>query len=512
MTATTMHLDALLRAASERLAAPFSLIVHLGAGSGAAELYASLPYVRLVLAEGETVVADELRARCAATLPGAEVEPVVVAPTAGPVTWFQYNLRPLSGPADAMALRSFYPRLEQVGAQQVQAVGVASWLSGLVSDPRSSGSESTSAASSLLVFDVPGQESALLDALPDDALLRFGWIVVRRWRHSNAARKAEAVHERLVSAGFDHVLPIANADRMADAQIVQELYRFDEREAKLQRLEKERDDLRSFASTLEQMIADARRSLHEAERGRQVAESALNDSRAREARLSDEITTLTGRQRESAAATERHVQLAADAKAQAARLDTERTELQRLCDRLRTELQAAETARGQADERLRQAEREASERQACETELASRIAVLEAQQTQLTSSAELASNDAREARSRASQLAGELAELRKTSDALREKLRSAEASVIELGRKHQEADALARTRAQELETASKQLGDERKNVRTQAQRIEKLESELMDAQFRLETLQQELLKAEGQLEVVKDLLLNENTL
>lgn len=326
-----MHLDALLLAASQRLGEPFSLIVHLGAGSGAADLYASLPCARLVLVEGEAAVAQELRGRCAARLPQAEIEQVVIAAVSGPVTWHQYNLRPLSGPVDALAFRAWYPRLEQTGARQVQALGLATWLEGVTS-VAAPGRENQRAlaTSSLLVFDLPGQELALLDALPDDGLRCFGWIVVRRWRHVGAAPGADAIHERLAGAGFDRVLPAAGE---ADTQIVQELYRFDERQEQVRRLAQDRDELRARASGLEQALAAARQSLHDAE-----------NRRARDIELSARIRDLEAQQAALAASSERGAQMVREAEARAAQSDAERAKMDRRSEELRGKLQAAEAS------------------------------------------------------------------------------------------------------------------------------------------------------------------------
>lgn len=463
-----MHLDALLLAASERLAKPFSLIVHLGAGSGAPDLYASVPCARLVLVEGEPAVADELRARCAARLPAAEVEQVVIAPSSGPVTWHQYNLRPLSGPANAMEFRSWYPRLEQTGSRQAQAIGISEWLASVIrSEARRDGGREADAASSLLVLDMPGQETGLVDALKVVGLRRFGWIIVRRWHRSGEAPGADAVHRSLAQAGFDRVIP---GTEHAEAQLTQELYRFDERQEQLQQLKQEHDDMRARMCELEQALEASRESLRVAEERLGESEANLHDSRAREARLTSDIDALTTRQREMMAAGERSAGLAAEAQARAAQLDTERAELRRLCDTLRAELRAAQTG------------------------------------------AERAAQAARETEARAVQLDAERTELRKASGDLRDKLKVAEASVAELGRRHQEAEASATSRSRELEAATKQLADERRDGRTKAQRIETLEAELLSVQFRFETLQQELIKAEGQLEVLKDLLLTDTTL
>jgi chromosome segregation ATPase len=394
----------------------------------------------------------------------------------------------------------------------VQPVGLASWLASLASEEQPPDGKTARAASSLLVFDVPGQEAALLEALPDDDLRRFSWIVLRHWRHPGSAQLADAARERLARAGFDQILPTAGAVGAADAQIVQELFRFDERREEMRLLSAERDAMRAHASQLERMLAEMRRSLREAEEGRQSAESSLHDSRTREAMLSGEVATLAARHQELSTANERHLGTAADLQAQVTRLEADRAGLQRLCDSLRLSLQAAEAARDRSDEERRSAEGRFAALEAREAELSSTIATLEAQQAGLADRAERDANSARDAEARSTQVHAELVELRNGSDALREKLRAAETSVAELGRKHQDAEALARSRMQELDAANKQLVDERKNGRVQAQRIEKLEADLLDAQFRLETLQHELLKAEGQLEVVKDLLLNESTL
>jgi chromosome segregation ATPase len=141
--------------------------VCLGVGSpGAALGLAALLPVRLVLADGEPLVAEALREQAAAW-PGAEVHGVTLAPTVGSVDWHRYNLPAFNGLRDATALARYFPRLKAAGTTRVEAVNVGRWLASLGVTPAAAD------RSNLLVLALPGQERALLEAIPADTLELF---------------------------------------------------------------------------------------------------------------------------------------------------------------------------------------------------------------------------------------------------------------------------------------------------------------------------------------------------
>lgn len=147
--------------------------VCLGAGNG--ELPAALAALapaRLVLLEVAPHTAAAL-AEQAAAWPGAEVHPLAVAPEAGTLPWLEYNLPAFNGPLDAAPLARYFPRLRQVGSTTRPAAALAPWLATLNLAPAPTG------RTHLLVLNLPGQELALLQALPAELLELFGAVALR---------------------------------------------------------------------------------------------------------------------------------------------------------------------------------------------------------------------------------------------------------------------------------------------------------------------------------------------
>lgn len=151
-------------------------LVVVGAGDGdLLDDLAGVSFQALHLIEGDGDAFKVLLARCAGR---QEVHclHLVAAPDDGPVAWHCFSLRDLNGPLDSSALKSFYPRLRLLSRQEVQATALAKVLQRLELqvDP---------ARPHVLVFDVPGQEHALLRSLPAELLHRFDRVLVRGCSH-----------------------------------------------------------------------------------------------------------------------------------------------------------------------------------------------------------------------------------------------------------------------------------------------------------------------------------------
>lgn len=151
---------------------PLGTVVHLGAGSGAIlPVYTGVDAQQVLLLEGDPRAAASLRQGCAER-PRMQVLCEVLRPHAGPVTWRCYNLPALNGPLSALGLRSIYPRLLETEQAERAGRPIADWMAGvdLSTDPQ---------RPNLLVLDMPGQETGLVDALPPSLLQGFQQIVVR---------------------------------------------------------------------------------------------------------------------------------------------------------------------------------------------------------------------------------------------------------------------------------------------------------------------------------------------
>ena len=163
--------DALARLAP--VAAP-ALVLHIGAGPGAnlAALGALQPG-RLVLVEGDARHHAALQSRAMAEAPErSEVLGIAVSPKGGALDWRRYSLPALDGPVDRTALRAVYPRLRLLEQTRVASIPLAELLTSMLAD------ESAADGARLLLLDLPGQEDALLAALPAGLLAGFDSVIV----------------------------------------------------------------------------------------------------------------------------------------------------------------------------------------------------------------------------------------------------------------------------------------------------------------------------------------------
>jgi hypothetical protein len=184
-----------LQAIVPHLRGPFDTIVHIGAGDGSRlGAYSALAYRRLVLVEGDTQSLVALRAH-APTVAGAEVMEAVVAARAGTGMWFQCSLPGLNGLIDPRELAAVFPRLLVRSETPVTTVAIADLI-------RQLALSASSAATNLLILEVPGQEAALIEALPGDGVALFAHIAVQGCSALAGGKAFEAATQRLHALHF----------------------------------------------------------------------------------------------------------------------------------------------------------------------------------------------------------------------------------------------------------------------------------------------------------------------
>ena len=183
-------------------------VVHVGAGAGAVlEHYARAAGGarrprQVVLVEGDPDMARSLE-RAAAAYPWARVLPTPVGAQGGTMPWNRFNLPMLNGPLDATALTAVYPRLRRVQTTTVRCEALSDVLTSLDLKP-----DTKEHRVHVLVFDVPGQESSLLAALPPDLLRLFHAILLRGCR-SVLPPYGKAAEAALALLAQQHFTPVA---------------------------------------------------------------------------------------------------------------------------------------------------------------------------------------------------------------------------------------------------------------------------------------------------------------
>jgi hypothetical protein len=264
-------MKALIDSIGRGLRHPAGTVVHVGAGTGAViEDYRSLNPARLLLLEGDPDSAVALREHAAAE-PAVEVFGEVVARRDMSLHWYRYTLASVNGPVDRGDLVRIYPRLRLIGTQPLKAVAFDRWLARAVG-------ELDDKQSHVLVMDVPGQEAALLQTLPQTLLERFEVVVLKGCAAPVpdgvvAAAFAEA---RLRERSFEALRDSADADPLWPVSA----WRFDVQAAELKRL-------RDRVLQLEEQQQQADRAMQE----RDAALSAANGSAAAAEKLAADRAT-----------------------------------------------------------------------------------------------------------------------------------------------------------------------------------------------------------------------------
>lgn len=541
------ELLAQIAAESDR-AAGTTLVV--GAGTGA-----ELPMLRrvgnrrLILAEAHPQIATELSARIRRA-DGEEVWGLAIAPEPGPEAELRVlsNLRYCSLREPERLLEQG-PNLRKQRSIEVESRSLAQAIELAVTDQD---------RNHLLILDAPGLNVELLQRTDGALIQRFAWVLVHASAISDLYR-GEASHElgteRLQALGFarvaedpdalypevvslyrrdDHRIELLQQTSLAERlrgelaeareQAVANSHEHHQRiaalEAEQAQVQAERDDLRAkvatFAQQLERAAAEQEagsgqvaqlQALHQSERERadglqQQLDSrgqALDKLRSERDQLHQQVQTLV-QEREVLAQQLRAASEARDALDAANRQQTAEAEAQReRAERLERELASASQAQqALAAERDRFSQR-CDEQQAEGRAQEARLEALAAEVAGLVRDKEALTSTREEQRNRLAELTAEVERLRAECDRLEDEKRA-----LDLSRETQ-AKRGANEMIASLDRAEQKLS-------AQQQRIDQLEYELTESSSRQRLLDEELVKAEAQLDLVKDLLLREQTL
>jgi hypothetical protein len=316
----------------QSIAGPVGTWVHIGAGGGAVAALSAASPSRMVLVEGDEESLTALRVEAAAE-PRAEVHGIVLAASAGELAWHRHSLPALNGPIDRRDMTSRYPRLAWLGSRPVRATAMAEWLAAIV-ETLPAGEDH------VLALDVPGQEDALLNAVPAELLQRFATVGLRvsSGAADVAARTTQGARDRLLTLGFRPVDGSGSADALWPVHVL----RLDREAAERQRLQQtlalaeaaHKEQLRLVQSQLADATSTAREAqarLAELEQARQAARVECDGL----ARVRDEEA------RRGAECAERAQKLQSENE----RLAAEVTRLKQALAETENRLQAADTAR-----------------------------------------------------------------------------------------------------------------------------------------------------------------------
>lgn len=283
-------------------------VVHVGAGAGAIlESYAALPTAKrlrkLVLIEGDPEAARSLE-RAAAPYASVQVLPTPVAAHSGPMVWNRFSLRTLNGPLDASALTSIYPRLRRTQTTTLHCEAFADVLTTL--DLTSSESERLVNA---LVFDVPGQESLLLAAMPPALLRQFQAVLLRGCRmplppngHVAAAAQERLLQQHFAAAAqqehedtlWPEVLMRFDATGYELSHLRQQVARLEAALKESNRAAQELESVTQAKAAAEKLAADRlAKSVEQGDRIRRL-DALLADAHARQELLQQEVLMAEG--------------------------------------------------------------------------------------------------------------------------------------------------------------------------------------------------------------------------
>lgn len=528
-------------AAESDRAAGTTLVV--GAGSGAElPLLRRLGSRRLILVEAHPRLAAELAARVL-DKDREQVWAMAIAPEAADELPLQVlnNLR-YSSLREPDRLFEHAPNLRSAPPILVKARSLAQAIAATVTDDE---------ANNVLVLDAPGLSAALLAATDGRLLRRFPWLVIHA--SSIAERYQDEVSQQQIAEHLN-TLGFETLEQDPDALYpeVITLYRRDtrriawlEHQAEVDRLKTELREARQAATAHEQRMQERLQGLQ----AEYDALRAQHDERA--AQLEDEQQRLRRLQSDHDALQQEKTGLLADRNQQRRQLERLEAEL----GQQRVALEAVTTERDKLRARVTQIGSEGAT-------LRERVQGLEREHDrQAAANAELEAS-ANEQRLRADRLAAELDALGQERQGLRDRLERLEQvghaaakrqRELEdaLEQRRQDATAMEQERDQQAQRATQlseeldQLRREYAHLRRQTdamedsddeaakrgateliasldraeqklsmkqQRIDQLEYELTESNSRQRLLDEELVKAEAQLDLVKDLLLREQTL
>lgn len=466
----------------------------VGAGNGA-ELPAlrRLANRRLVLIEAHPQVATELASRVVKA-DGEEVWSVAIAPGDDGEAELRVlsNLR-YSSLRDPERLFDHGPNLRRRTPIRVPVRSLGRAIDATVTDAR---------ANNLLVLDAPGLSVALLEHTDTALLRRFYWVIV----HASAVPglyQDEQTHqrasERLAALGFE---PVAEDPDALYPEVVT-LYRRDDHRIELLEQSALVEGLRAELRDARNASAWRARQHQEQLEALQTEGDALRgerDTLARQrAELQTELERERGRGQALAVENARLVKDRDDARGRADGLAGELAEQTARADQLGVERDGLRRERQDLAERLHELEHERDEQSERLNRLQTKVESLGAESAALVRDKERLTAEAEQQRHKAAEFAEEAERLRAERDRLQ-----AEKQALDANR-----DEQAKQGATEL-IASLDRAEQKLSLKQQ--RIDQLEYELTESSSRQRLLDEELVKAEAQLELVKDLLLREQTL
>ena len=431
----------------------------VGAGNGAElPMLRAVGQRRLILVEPHPQLANELSARIGPGN-GEEVWPLAIAPEPahqGRLLVLS-NLR-YSSLSEPERLLEHGPNLRKQAPIEVRVCTLAEAIETASLQPD---------GNNLLILDAPGLGVELLRQTEASLIQRFAWVVVHASSVSELYRGEQSYErgtERLSALGFVRV----EEDPDALYPEVVTLYW--------------RDDHRIEVMQQTRLVEGLRGELNES---REVARSQAQQHRQQLSELSAERDNLLQRLQ---TADQTNAQLTQDRDAQAARADRAQQALEGLRETQQDLAQQLQAMTHQRDEHAARTTAAESRLETLGNEIATLIGDKEAV-----------------GRSRDEQV-GQLAELRVEIEQLRaERARlQAQTRASEASREEQ-----AKRGANELIAS---LDRAEQKLSAQQQRIDQLEYELTESSSRQRLLDDELVKAEAQLDLVKDLLLREQTL
>ena len=479
---------------------PLGTVLHIGAGHGPVlERYARLAPKRVVLVEGDPDAAAELQRRALA-YPWAQVQATAVAAHREGVQWNRYNLPALNGPLDSAALRTYYPRLRLSGSRAAQAAA----LSDLIAELQVEADEQRL---NVLVFDVPGQEAALLESLPQDQVVAFGAVLLRGCREAlppEGAAADDAV-DQMQRRCFALTAQDADAEPLWPVSALRldvVRYQAEQTAARVAALEAalaERDqslqELKAAAADAEALAQQRMAQLDTLAQAKAAADKAAAESAAQIESLGkarDEQARLAAeRQQELQLLTQAKAEVdgtAAERAAQIGQLTQARDEETRLAAERQTQLQALTQAKAELDktaqERQAQVEALSQGKAAAEKAAAERAAQIE----QLTKARDDQAKLAAERQAQLQALTQAKTDLEKDSEERQAQL-----------------DALTRAKVE----AERTTRERQARLTEQQRRLLELERECKEATKRQQLLYEELIKAEAQIDLIKDVALRE---
>jgi hypothetical protein len=489
---------------------PLELVLYLGAGS-----FADLPKSRaltikhLVLVEGDPHLAGQI-ARSLGNEISSQVLPVLLTPHGAKTTFYRYNLPFLNGVLPLGDLQSLYPRLKVVEELEL----ASTTLSALFQTIPLAGE-----GKRLLIMDIPGQETAILESVNPQQLQGFDWILLRGCRAAlqQGAQPLAMGIARLEGSLFEKVY----RDEESDPDWPVGLLHLDRRkvdfnhemERSLRRLGEmthaSQEQARRIAEVESQLksslseLDDARTQLGELNTRIVVMEEAkalaLREAADREAAVQAELGNRTRLLEEKAAESQQRAQRVAEFELQLRSSQSELDDARRQLGELNQKI--AEMAETKA-----QALKEAADREAAvQSELTHRIWLLDVKvsenQERTQRIAELdaqIANDARLLEERATNL--------RTANERLSSLESEAAAHKTL------VEVLGKGRSQQ-DKLYKELSQEKDGLRAEIERLNRrifeLEALVASKETHENLLDIEFQKVEGQIELIKEIFLQE---